>query len=155
MKILAIDLGKFKGTACVYDCSTGEHSFVTIATKPSAIHDLLTMHHPQRVVVEIGSAAGWVHDLALTMGLEIQVANPNHDAWRWKQRQAQDRQRRCSQARPFIGDEPTPDAPTSLGRSSPMAVVDRRSYHPGGSADGDQKPYPLRPRPPGDRLAGR
>jgi transposase len=35
-------------------------------------------------VIEIGSAAGWVHDLAVTMGLEIQVANPNHEAWRWK-----------------------------------------------------------------------
>lgn len=84
MKILAIDLGKFKSVACVYESSTGEHSFVTVATKPDAIHDLLTTHEPQRVVIEIGSAAGWVHDLALTMGLPIQIANPNHEAWRWK-----------------------------------------------------------------------
>ena len=53
-------------------------------TKPGEIHDLLTTHQPHRVVVEIGSAAGWVHDMALTMGLQIQVANPNHEAWRWK-----------------------------------------------------------------------
>jgi len=84
VKILAIDLGKFKSVACVYESSTGEHSFVTVATKPGAIHDLLTAHEPQRVVIEIGSAAGWVHDLALTMGLPIQIANPNHEAWRWK-----------------------------------------------------------------------
>jgi transposase len=84
VRILAIDLGKFRSTACVYEGSTGEHSFTTVRTKPGDIHDLLATRQPQRVVVEIGSAAGWVHDMALTMGLEIQVANPNHDAWRWK-----------------------------------------------------------------------
>jgi transposase len=55
-----------------------------VRTKPGDIHDLLATRRPQRVVVEIGSAAGWVHDMALTMGLQIQVANPNHEAWRWK-----------------------------------------------------------------------
>lgn len=84
MKILAIDLGKFKSTACIYESSTGEHSFLTVRTKPGDIHDLLAALRPQRVVVEIGSAAGWVHDMALTMGMQIQVANPNHEAWRWK-----------------------------------------------------------------------
>ena len=84
MKILAIDLGKFKSVACVYESASGEHTFLTVATKPSAIHDLLTTHRPERVVIEIGPAAGWIHDLALTMSLEIQIANPNHDAWRWK-----------------------------------------------------------------------
>jgi transposase len=84
VKILAIDLGKFKSAACVYESSTGERCFTTVRTKPGDVHDLLATHQPQRVVVEIGSAAGWVHDMALTMGLEIQVANPNHDAWRWK-----------------------------------------------------------------------
>lgn len=64
--------------------ATGEHSFVTFVTKPGAIQDLLTTYEPQRVAIEIGSAAGWVHDLALAMGLEIQVANSNHEAWRWK-----------------------------------------------------------------------
>lgn len=84
MKILAIDLGKFKSVACVYESTTGEHTFPTVSTKPGDIHDLRASHRPERVVVEIGSAAGWVHDLAPTMGLKIQIANPNHDAWRWK-----------------------------------------------------------------------
>src|SRR5690606_10471786 len=83
MKILAIDLGKFKSVACVYQSSTGEHSFVTVATKPGDIHGLLTTHRPQRVVIEIGSAAGWIHDLAVAMEIPIEVANPNHEAWRW------------------------------------------------------------------------
>jgi transposase len=84
VRILAIDLGKFKSVACVYESSTGEHSFTTVPTKPGEIHDLMATHYPHRVVVEIGSAAGWVHDMALTMGLQIQIANPNHEAWRWK-----------------------------------------------------------------------
>jgi transposase len=84
MKILAIDLGKFKSVSCIYESATGEHSFVMVSTKPGAVRDLLGTHHPERVVIEIGPAAGWVYDLALTMGLQIQIANPNHDAWRWK-----------------------------------------------------------------------
>jgi len=48
------------------------------------VHDLLASHQPDRVVIEIGSAAGWIKDLAEAMGLTVQVANPNHDAWRWK-----------------------------------------------------------------------
>ncbi|MCZ6836477.1 MAG: hypothetical protein O7G85_11940 [Planctomycetota bacterium] len=35
-------------------------------------------------MIEIGSAAGWIKDLAEAMGIEIQIANPNHEAWRWK-----------------------------------------------------------------------
>lgn len=84
MKILALDLGKFQSVACLYESSTGEHSFTSVSTNPSDIHDLLTTHQPQCVVIEIGSAAGWIHDLAVTMEIPIQVANPNHEGWRWK-----------------------------------------------------------------------
>lgn len=84
MKIIAIDLGKFKSVACIYESTTGEHSFATVGTKPGEICGLLLEHRPERVVIEIGSAAGWVHDLAQTLGLAIEVANPNHEAWRWK-----------------------------------------------------------------------
>ncbi|MEM6484101.1 MAG: IS110 family transposase [Pseudomonadota bacterium] len=34
--------------------------------------------------MEIGSQAGWIADMAESMGLPIEVANPYHDAWRWK-----------------------------------------------------------------------
>jgi transposase len=84
MKIAAIDLGKFQSVACLYESSSGEHSFTSVSTKPSDIHDLLATHRPQRVVIEIGSAAGWINDLAVTMEIPIEVANPNHEAWRWK-----------------------------------------------------------------------
>ncbi len=84
MKILAIDLGKFKSTACVLDTTSNEHAFEVIRTTAAEVHDLLAQHQPDRVVIEIGSAAGWVKDMAEAMGLSVQVANPNHDAWRWK-----------------------------------------------------------------------
>jgi hypothetical protein len=48
VKILAIDLGKFKSAACVYESSTGEHTFTTVRTKPGDIYDLLATHQPPR-----------------------------------------------------------------------------------------------------------
>ncbi len=84
MRILAIDLGKFKSVACVYESVDREHRFETVATTPSAFHDLIVNEGPNRVVIEIGSQAGWVCDLARTLEIEIQVANTNHEAWRWK-----------------------------------------------------------------------
>jgi len=81
--ILAIDLGKFKSVACVYR-GVDEHSFRTLATTPAAMHDLIVQLAPERVVIEIGAAAGWLQDLCQTLGVAIQVANPNGEAWRWK-----------------------------------------------------------------------
>lgn len=68
--------------------ATSEHHFTTIPTTPAAMHDLFAERLPDpirgRVVIEIGSAAGWIKDLAEAMNIEIQIANPNHEAWRWK-----------------------------------------------------------------------
>ncbi len=84
MKILAIDLGKFKSVSCLYGVEGDTQQFETIPTQPSAFHDLFVLHEPDRVVIEIGSQAGWVCDLAEALEIEIQVANTNHEAWRWK-----------------------------------------------------------------------
>lgn len=84
MKILALDLGKFKSVGCVYETASLRHNFETVATSAKALHDLLVEHEPDRVVVEICSIAGWVCDLVRTLGIEIQVASTTHDAWRWK-----------------------------------------------------------------------
>ena len=85
MKILAVDLGKFKSTACIYHTETAEHTFQKLPTQPQAIHDLIVEHTPDRLVIEVGSQAGWVSDLAEALEIsDIQVANANHEAWRWK-----------------------------------------------------------------------
>ena len=84
MKILAFDLGKRKSVACLYHSETSQHGYKTLPTIPSEIHDLLVEFEPDRVVIEIGSIAGWICDLVRSIGIEIQVANTTHQAWRWK-----------------------------------------------------------------------
>ena len=84
MKILAIDLGKYKSVACDFDSSTNEHVFRKVSTRPDEIHDLLVELEPARVVIEVGAQAGWVKDLCELLEIPIEIANPNHEAWRWK-----------------------------------------------------------------------
>lgn len=84
MKILSLDLGKYKTVACEYEGQTGEHSFSTIGTTPKALHDLIVDREPDRVVIEICPIAGWVCDLVRSLETEIQVANTAEDTWRWR-----------------------------------------------------------------------
>ena len=84
MNILAIDLGKFKSVACDYRTEDGQHEFETIQTSPQQIHDLLVKRQPDRLVIEICNIAGWIHDIARTLDIDVQVANPNTEGWRRK-----------------------------------------------------------------------
>jgi transposase len=84
MNILAMDLGKSNTVICYYDSESGKHKYGKVKTTPRQIHDLLAEHKPDRVVFEICSAAGWVYDIATAIGIEVQAANTNHQAWRWK-----------------------------------------------------------------------
>lgn len=84
MNILAMDLGKNNTVVCHYDADSGKHKFIKAKTTPQQIHDLLAEHKPDRVVFEICSSAGWVHDICSALKLETEVANPNTQAWRWK-----------------------------------------------------------------------
>jgi len=54
------------------------------ATEGQSIHDLLVKLEPDRLVIEIGPSAGWVHDLAVALGLAVQTVNPNDERWHWK-----------------------------------------------------------------------
>jgi transposase len=84
MRILALDLGKYKTVACDYEAETGRHRFVTVLTTPKALHDLISDREPDRVVIEICSIAGWVSDLVRTLGIELQVANTTDERWHWR-----------------------------------------------------------------------
>ncbi len=84
MNILAMDLGKCKTVICFYNSNTGERKFEKVRTEPKRIHDLIVEKSPKRVVLEICSSAGWVYDIVKSLGIEVQVANPNTQAWRWK-----------------------------------------------------------------------
>ena len=83
MKILALDLAKSKSVALDMNTRTGEVEYETVRTVPAEVDVLLERRRPDRVVLEIGAAAGWVHDLAVARGIQVQVANPNGEAWRW------------------------------------------------------------------------
>lgn len=84
MRILALDLGKYKSVACDYETESGRHSFEAIPTNPKALHDLIVDREPDRVVIEICSIAGWVCDLARILEIEMQVANTNDERWHWR-----------------------------------------------------------------------
>src|SRR5260370_25535836 len=84
MRILELDLGKYKTVACEYEAETGRHRFATVLTTPKALHDLIVDREPQRVVIEICSIAGWVSDLVRSLGIELQVANTADERWQWR-----------------------------------------------------------------------
>ena len=104
MKILALDLGKYKTVFCDYvttDGGGGEaKEYGKVPTAPKDLHDLFIERRPDRVVLEAGPAAGWVHDLAAALGIEVQVANTNDERWQWKRaKKKNDRADALKQAR--------------------------------------------------------
>jgi transposase len=133
--ILAIDLGKFKSVACLYDSSTKEHCFRTIGTTPDELHDLIVELGPDRIVIEVCGIAGWIFDLACCLEVPIEVANPRQEGWRWnKVKRKTDRDDALKLARLSIGgDLPTvhmPDKATRQWRSLITyrhKLVDRRT----------------------------
>ena len=46
MRILPLDLGKYKSVACDYEVETGRHGFITTLTTPQAVHDLTADREP-------------------------------------------------------------------------------------------------------------
>lgn len=84
MKILALDLGKYKTVGCDYERESGRHRFKASFTTPAALQQLVKEVKPDRVVIEVCNIAGWVCDLLRGMGVEVQVANTSDDAWRWR-----------------------------------------------------------------------
>ena len=84
MKILALDLGKYKTVGCDYERESGKHRFRGSETSPAALQRIVKEVKPDRVVIEVCNIAGWVCDLLRGMGVEVQVANTTDDAWRWR-----------------------------------------------------------------------
>ncbi len=93
MKIVGIDLGKFKSVVCELNTDETKLQYDTISTTPSVIRGLLEKRCPDRVVIEIGSQAEWVCDIAKSLRHPCQVANTNHEMWQWRKvRSKTDRQ---------------------------------------------------------------
>lgn len=82
--ILAIDLGKYKSVACLYDRLSTDVHFVTLQTSRQNMHKMLERERPEVVVIEACAQAGWVHDLCAGLGLLCKVANTASEAWKFK-----------------------------------------------------------------------
>jgi transposase len=82
--ILAIDLGKYKCVACVYDRASAAAEFRTVATSRAELERLIRAAGPAVVVIEACSLAGWVHDLCGELRIPCKVANTAAEAWKYK-----------------------------------------------------------------------
>ncbi len=93
MKIMALDLGKYKKVGCEYESESGAHRFHRSGTTPAALRKLVQDVNPARVVIEVCSIAGWICDLMAALGVEVQVANTSDEAWRWRKVKQKDDRR--------------------------------------------------------------
>ena len=132
--IIALDLGKFKSVACVMDAGSRRHRFETLDTTPRRLHELFIANagaDPQRtlVVVEACDAAGWVHDLAAALGMQVKVANCCHEAWKWRKvKRKTDRDDAHKLAKMALNDElPTVHMPAPTRRQKRRLILHRRS----------------------------
>ena len=83
MKILALDLGKFKTMCCFFDTKTRKHEFVTATTDRAFLTTVFKKHKIDLVVMEACGPSGWINDLAVSLGLKTLVCSTNEDAWKW------------------------------------------------------------------------
>jgi transposase len=83
-RILAIDLGKFKSVTCLLETESNQTEFWTMATERHYLEAVLNHYHPDVVVIEACSIAGWVHDFCTSKGYEVVVCNPAQEPWKWK-----------------------------------------------------------------------
>ncbi|MFO0828648.1 MAG: IS110 family transposase [Phycisphaerales bacterium] len=115
MKILALDLGKSKTVACHFDTDGGAHSFLSMASRPSEIHDAIAEVAPDRVVFEVCTDAGWVADICRALDVEFQAVNPSTLARSYHRRRAKsDRQDALDLAKA-----------SAMGSTNPIHVPDR------------------------------
>lgn len=84
MRILAIDLGKFKSVSCLFDTQKDATDFQTFPSDPTNFRALVQAEKPDLVVFEACSMAGWVAEICQHEASDVLVASPLEDAWSWK-----------------------------------------------------------------------
>jgi len=82
--ILAIDLGKYKSVACIYERAEPSWQLTSFPTNRAELIKLLDKHQPSVVVIEACALCGWVLDLCAERGLSCKVANTTSEAWKFK-----------------------------------------------------------------------
>src|SRR4051794_7073338 len=134
--ILGLDLGKFKSVCCVMNVATRAHAFETIQTTPQALHDLLSRHAGADpaglwLVIETCDAAGWVYDLATSLGVRCTVIHTAGDErWRWRKvKRKTDKDDALKLARLALLEElpPAVHMPNAKQRQKRRLMLHRRS----------------------------
>jgi len=82
--ILAIDLGKYKSFACVYEPEGGEVKTATVDSNRFELVRVIERWRPAVVVIEACALSGWVSDLCGELGVRCRVANTASEAWKFK-----------------------------------------------------------------------
>ena len=80
--ILAIDLGKYKCVACIYDRPTAAADFRAVETSLAEVERLVRRARPAVVVIEASALAAWVHDLCAGLGVRCVTAHTGGEAWK-------------------------------------------------------------------------
>jgi transposase len=126
--ILAIDLGRYKSVACTYQRAARAHTFRTLETTPEDLGRLLGRHPGALVVIEACANAGWVHDLAVSRGHVVRVANTAAEAWKFrhlKRKTDKDDALRLAELE-AIGQLPTVCLPDPATRQRRMLIAFRQ-----------------------------
>jgi transposase len=127
--ILAIDLGRYKSVACLYDPAARAAQFRTIDTGRADFDRLFHAHPGARVVVEAGANAGWAADLAAEHGLTVLVANTNGEAWKFqhlKRKTDRDDALRLAELA-ALGQLPTVELPDAATRQRRALIAHRQA----------------------------
>jgi transposase len=82
--ILAIDLGKYKSVACIYEPAEPSWQVTRFTTNREELVKVLDKHQPSVVVIEACALCGWVRDLCEERGVACKVANTSSEAWKFK-----------------------------------------------------------------------
>ena len=151
--ILAIDLGKYKSVACLYDPATAHPRFDTFSTSRSELQKLFQRCPPAVVVIEACALAGWVHDLCTQLGVPCKVANTASEAWKFKHAKRKTDKDDAPAPRPARSAGSAADRHHPAEANPRMACPDCLPPDPGRPARRPAKPYPLDPGWPGSASA--
>jgi transposase len=127
--ILAIDLGRYKSVACLYDPDARSAAFRTLDTGRDDFRRLFARHPGALLVVEACANAGWVADLAASMGLRVKVANTAGEAWKFKhlkRKTDRDDARRLAELE-ALGQLPTVCLPDAAARQRRALIAQRQA----------------------------
>lgn len=134
VKIIALDLGKFKTVGCVMDVATREAAFETIEMSPPNVHDLIARHQTTApsetlVVFETCDTAGWVHDVCTALGVSVLVTHGNGEAWQWRRvKRKTDRDDASKLAKLALMEQlPAVHVPSPTERQKRRLILHRRS----------------------------